>query len=382
METSLLFPPGFQTTAQGERDTEAYFLNMGPQHPSTHGVLRLVIKLDGENVLKVVPHLGYIHRGIEKMGENQTYLQYLHLTDRMDYLSSFMNNLSVCLAVERALGMGVPERAEYIRVMICELQRLQSHLLWWGVFGMDLGAISTFLYGFRDREEITMLFEEVCGARLTMNYFRPGGCFADVPDTFVPRVRKIIEMMKHSLDEFDRLLSGNIIMLERTRGVGIMSRELAIQYGCSGPTARASGVDYDVRRNDPYSIYDRFEFRVPLGAVGDCHDRYRVRMEEMAESVKILEQACATFPAGPYRSKEKPIIKLPAGAYFQWVESARGAYGTYIVSDGGTKPYRIKTRSPSFSNLSVIDEITRGVKIADLVTIMSTLDIVVPDIDR
>lgn len=382
-KSSLILQPGFSTKPGGRHEAEAYYLNMGPQHPSTHGVLRLVIRLDGETVEEVVPHLGYIHRGIEKMGENQTPLQYLHLTDRMDYLSSHLNNLCVCLAIEKAMGIGVPERAEYIRVIVSELERIQSHLLWWGVFGMDLGAISTFLYGFRDREYITFLFEELCGARLTMNYFRPGGVNADIPDGFIAKVRDLVERLKKSLDEFDRLLSGNIIMIERTRGIGILSKEKAISYGCSGAVARASGVNYDVRKNDPYSIYDRFQFDVPLGSTGDCFDRYSVRVAEMRQALRILEQACDQFPAGgPWRAKEKVAYKLPAGSYFQWVEAARGAFGTYIVSDGNIKPVRIKNRSPSFSNLSALNEISRGFKIADLVTIMSTFDIVVPDIDR
>ncbi len=380
----FILQPGFHAApGTGKREAEAYYLNMGPQHPSTHGVLRLVIRLDGETVEEIVPHLGYIHRGIEKMGENQTPLQYLHLTDRMDYLSSHMNNLSVCLAIEKAMGIGVPERAEYIRVMVCELERIQSHMLWWGVFGMDLGAISAFLYGFRDREFITMLFEEVCGARLTMNYFRPGGVNADVPESFIPKTKEIIERTKKSLDEFDRLLTGNVIMQERTRGIGILTKEKAISYGTTGAVARASGVNYDVRKNDPYSIYDRFDFDVPLGTTGDCFDRYDVKMKEMAQACRILEQAVAQFPAGgPWRSKEKIAYKLPAGSYFSWVEAARGAFATYIVSDGNIKPVRIKNRSPSFSNLSALNEISRGFKIADLVTIMSTFDIVVPDIDR
>jgi len=381
-ESSVVLQPGFEPAADGG-ESEAYYLNMGPQHPSTHGVLRLVVRLDGETVLGVVPHPGYVHRGIEKMGENMSVLQYMHHTDRLDYLSSLGNSLSICLIVERALGLGVPERADYIRVILCELQRIASHMLWWGVFGMDLGAITTFFYGFRDHELITQLFEEVCGARLTLNYFRPGGVAQDVPADFLPRVRKIIEQTRHSLDEYDRLLTKNVIIQERTHGIGVLPAETARSYGCSGAVLRASGVNYDVRKHDPYSIYDRFDFAVPVGRNGDCFDRYELRMREMAESVRILEQAVAQFPAaGPWRSKEPPHYKLPAGAWFRWVEAARGAFGTFIVSDGNLKPVRIKNRSPGFSNLSVIDEIGRGAKLADLVTILSSLDIVVPDIDR
>ena len=375
-------PPGFALHDTGEDGSQEYFLNMGPQHPSTHGVLKLVVKLDGEKVMEVVPHLGFIHRAIEKMGENESFVQYIHLTDRMDYLSSHINNLCVCMTIEKAMGIGVPERGEYIRVMVSELQRIQSHLLWWGSFGMDLGAVSTFLYGFKEREKITSLFEELCGARLTMNFFRPGGSSADVPETFLPRVKEIIGDLKFALDEFDALLSKNPIIIERTRGVGILPKERAISYGCSGPVARASGVDLDVRKHSPYSVYDRFEFDVPLGKNGDCYDRYWVRMEEMRQSIRILEQAAKHFPPDPYRSKEKPNYKVPAGSYYASVETARGMFCTYMVSENAMKPYRIKSRSPNFSNLSAINEMSAGGKIADLVTILSTLDIIVPDIDR
>lgn len=375
-------PPGFMAREAGADGTQEYFLNMGPQHPSTHGVLKLVVRLEGETVIQVVPHLGFIHRGIEKMGENQTFLQYIHLTDRMDYLSSHLNNLCVCMAIEKAMNIGVPERGEYIRVMVSELQRIQSHLLWWGCFGMDLGAVTTFLYGFKEREKITALFEEMCGARLTMNFFRPGGSSADVPEDFIPRVRAIVEDMKFSLHEFDTLLSKNPIIRERTRGVGCLSRERALSLGCTGPVGRASGVDFDVRKHQPYSIYDRFQFDAPLGRNGDSYDRYMVRMEEMRQSIRILEQAADSFPGGQYRSKEKPSYKVPAGSYFSSVETARGMQCTYMVSDNSFKPYRIKSRSPNLSNLSAINDMAAGGKIADLVTILSTLDIIVPDIDR
>jgi NADH-quinone oxidoreductase subunit D len=375
-------PEGFSRGSSGPKSSEEYFLNMGPQHPSTHGVLRLVLRLDGENVLEVVPHLGYVHRGIEKVAESQTYLQNIHLTDRLDYLSSHINNHGYCLAMEQALGIGVPERGEYIRVMVSELQRIQSHLLWWGVSGMDLGAVTTFLYGFKERELITDIFEELCGARLTMNFFRPGGSFADVTDGFIPRVKQVIEVMKKALDEYNTLLTGNIIFQERTKNIGILSKETALSYGCSGAVLRASGVSYDVRRNDPYSIYDRFDFDVPTGSCGDCYDRYCLKMEEMAQSIRILEQAVQTFPEGPYRSQQKAAYKLPKGSYYSQVETARGLLGTYIVAEGGPKPYRVKFRSPSFSNLNILNELAVGHKIADIVTILATLDFVVPDLDR
>ena len=375
-------PEGFRRGTSSDEASEEYFLNMGPQHPSTHGVLRLVLRLNGESVLEVVPHLGYVHRGLEKVAENQTYIQNIHLTDRLDYLSSHINNLGYCLAMEQALDIGVPERGEYIRVMISELQRIQSHLLWWGVSGMDLGAVTTFLYGFKERELITDIFEELCGARLTMNFFRPGGSFADVPDTFIPSVRNVIETMHRALDEYNTLLTGNIIFQERTKNIGILSQENALSYGCSGAVLRASGIAYDVRRNDPYSIYDRFDFDIPTGSTGDCFDRYYLKMEEMAQSVRILEQAVESFPEGPYRSREKAVYKLPKGSYYSQVETARGLLGTYIVAEGGPKPYRVKFRSPSFSNLSILNELAVGHKIADLVTILATLDFVVPDLDR
>ncbi len=375
--------PGFTASLPKHDNTEEFYVNMGPQHPSTHGVLRLVIQLDGEYVREVVPHLGYIHRSIEKMGENKNYVQYIHLTDRMDYLCAHHNNHCVALAVEKACDIGVPERAEYIRVIVSELQRIQSHLLWWGVFGMDLGAITAFLYGFKERERITMLFDEICGARLTMNYFRPGGVFVDVPDFFEAKVQEILEFIKPSLDEYRTLLTGNSILQERTKGIGLLSKETAINYGCSGPVLRGSGVSYDLRKNAPYSLYPDLEFDVPIGTDGDCWDRYWIRMEEMAQSVKIIEQCLSRFPKeGPVKSKTKPSIKPPKGTHFAQVETARGIFGTWFVSDGTDKPYRIKSRSPNFSNLSVINEMVKGLKIADLVTVLSTLDLVIPDIDR
>lgn len=381
MATQLV--SGVRSQRDGEVKTEEYYLNMGPQHPSTHGVLRLVLRLDGENILEVIPHLGYIHRGLEKVAENQTYLQNIHLTDRLDYLSSHSNNLVLCMAIEKGLGIGVPERAEYIRVMVCELQRIQSHLLWWGVFGMDLGAITSFLYGFKEREMITDIFEEMCGARLTMNYFRPGGSFADVPETFISRVEAVIEKMKKALDEYDRLLTNSVIVHKRTKGIGVFFREQALSYGCSGPVLRGSGVSYDVRKSDSYSIYGQFDFDIPTGRTGDCFDRYKVRMDEMRQSISILEQAIETFPSrGPYRSKESRNYKLPEGSYYSQLETSRGLLGVYIVSDGTDKPYRIKYRSPSYSNLSGLNDMAVGHKIADIVPIIATLDVVIPDIDR
>jgi len=374
-------PAGFTRLSSGD-DSEEFFLNVGPQHPSTHGVLRLVLRLDGETVREVVPHMGYIHRGIEKMGEKQSYIQYIHLTDRMDYICSHMNNLGVCLAIEKAMGIGVPERGEYIRVIVNELQRIQSHLLFWSAFGGDLGALSAFLYGFKVREIVTDIFDEICGARLTMNYFRPGGSSQDMPESSVPRIKDWLSQMDKALVEFDKLVTHNAIILKRSKGIGVLSSEKALAYGCTGPVLRGSGVSYDIRKARPYSIYDRFEFDVPVAEEGDCYARYVVRMEEIRQSMHILDQAIRDLPGGPHRSKEKPLYKLPAGTYYSEVETAKGVFGTFIVSDGTAKPYRIHNRTPNFCNLSVFNELCTGHKIADVIAILATIDVVIPDIDR
>lgn len=378
---NLDIPPGFTRIASHD-DTEEFFLNVGPQHPSTHGVLRLVLRLDGETVREVVPHMGYIHRGIEKMGEKQTYVQYIHLTDRMDYICSHMNNLGVCLAIEKAMGIGVPERGEYIRVIVNELQRIQSHLLFWSAFGGDLGALSAFLYGFKVREVVTDIFDEICGARLTMNFFRPGGSSQDIPDAVLPRIRDWLGQMDKAMLEFDRLVTNNAIILKRSKGIGVLSTENALAYGCTGPVLRGSGVSYDVRKARPYSIYDRFAFDIPTMKEGDCYARYVVRMEEIRQSMRILDQALRDLPDGPHRSKEKPLYKLPAGTYYSEVETAKGVFGTFIVSDGTVKPYRIHNRTPNFCNLAVFNELCIGHKIADVIAILATIDVVIPDIDR
>lgn len=378
---SQTLPPGFQRNKLSDGSQE-FFINMGPQHPSTHGVLRLVVKLDGETVREVVPHLGYIHRGTEKMGESQSYLQYIHLTDRHDYMCSHMNNLGVCMAIEKALNMGIPERGEYIRVMVNELQRISSHLIFWSAFGGDLGAVSAFLYGFKEREKITQIFDEMAGARLTMNFFRPGGSIMDVQDGFVDQIRDVLKSLDKTLLEYDKLITGNYIVRERTEGIGLLSKEDAISYGCSGPVLRASGVDYDVRKKNPYSAYGQFDFKVPVYQEGDTLARYLIRMDEIRESMRILEQACDKFPSGPYRSKEKPSIKLPEGSHYSEVETAKGIYGTYFVALKGDKPYRVKTRSPNLSNLHAFPDMVVGHKVADVISVLSTLDLVIPDIDR
>ena len=373
--------PGF-TSIGNHADSEEYFLNMGPQHPSTHGALRIHIRLDGETVKEIVPHMGYIHRGIEKQAESESYLQFIHLTDRMDYLTSHMNNHAVCLAIEKAMDIGVPERGEYIRVIVSELQRISSHLIFMGAFGTDVGGTTSFLYAFREREYITQIFDELCGARLTMNYFRPGGSYVDVTENFIPMVKNVIERLKKFLEEWDRFLTGNIIFLERVKNVGILKPDRAIALGCTGPVLRGSGISYDLRRDEPYSIYDRFNFEIPVGTTGDSWDRYIIRIREVEQSMSIIEQALQQFPTGDYRSKEKPGYRLPEGSYYAAVESAKGLWAVYIEAVKGDKPWRIKVRSPSFSNLAALDEMCRDQKLADIVTILGTIDPVIPDIDR
>lgn len=363
-------------------ETQEYFINMGPQHPSTHGVLRLLLTLDGEIIVKVEPHIGYIHRSIEKMCEKDSYQQIVHLTDRMDYLSCNINNEAVCLTVENGLQLEIPERVKVIRTIISELTRLSSHQLWWGVMGMDLGAITSFLYGFRDREMITDIFEETCGARLTMNYNIPGGLMFDIHPNFQKRTKDFITYFKKKLPEYDELLSGNIIFLERTKGIGYLSKEDAISFGVTGPSARASGFSCDVRKKFPYSAYDRVDFKEIIYTEGDSLARYKARIDEMWESMHIIEQLIDNIPEGEIKAKTKAVIKLPPGEYYQRVETARGDFGVYIISDNKKSPYRVKFRSPGFSNLSALDTMAKGCKIADLVAMMSTLDLVIPDIDR
>ena len=365
-----------------ELESQEYFINMGPQHPSTHGVLRLILSLDGETIRKVEPHLGYIHRSIEKMCEHDSYQQIIHLTDRMDYLSCHMLNEAVCLGVEQGLDVEIPERVKVIRTIVSELTRLSSHQLWWGVMGMDLGAITTFLYGFRDREMITDIFEETCGARLTMNYNIPGGLMFDIHPNFQKRTKDFIVHFKKKLPEYDRLLSDNVIFTERTKGIGILSKEDAISYGVTGPSGRGSGFSCDVRKHNPYSAYPKVEFKEILREEGDCFARYKCRIDEMWESMKIIEQLIDNIPEGDHKAQTRTVIKLPKGEFYQKVETARGEFGVYIISDGMKSPYRLKFRSPGFSNLSALDRMSRGCKIADLVAIMSTLDLVIPDIDR
>ncbi|MCU0371476.1 MAG: NADH-quinone oxidoreductase subunit C [Bacteroidales bacterium] len=366
----------------GLEKEEEYFINMGPQHPSTHGVLRLVVSLQGEIVQRLDPHLGYIHRGIEKMCEKDTYTQIIHLTDRLDYLSAHMNNEAVCLAVESALEVEVPERVKYIRTIMAELQRLNSHQLWWACMGMDLGALTTFFYGLRDREHILDIFEETCGGRLLLSYNTPGGVMYDIHPNFQKRVKDFITYFRKKLPEYDQLLTGNVIFQNRTKGIGILTKEDAVNYGVTGPSGRGSGFSCDIRKKHPYSAYPYVNFNEILMHDGDSLSRYKVRIAEMWESMKIIEQLIDNIPEGPHTAKMKPVLKLPAGEYYQRVETSRGELGVYIISDGNKTPFRMKFRSPNFCNLSVLDHISRGAKIADLVAIGASFDFVIPDMDR
>jgi NADH-quinone oxidoreductase subunit D/NADH-quinone oxidoreductase subunit C/D len=362
--------------------TEEYLLNMGPQHPATHGVMRMVLKLDGEEIRDVEPVMGYIHRSIEKMCEHVSYKQAIHLTDRLDYLSSHMNNEAVALLVEKAAGIEVNDRIKVIRTIMAELTRLASHQLWWAVMGMDTGALTTFFYGFRDRELINDIFEETCGSRLTMNYSLIGGVRYDLHENFVKRVKDFIAHFKKKLPEYDNLLSNNVIFRKRTEGIGILTKEQVIDFGMNGPSARASGFACDIRKKLPYSAYDKVDFQEILATEGDAFARYKVRILEMWESMSIIEQLIDNIPEGEHRVKTKAVIKLPEGEFLQRVETARGDLGVYVISDGKKSPYRLKFRSPSFANMHGLNTMSVGTKIADLVVNFSTIDVVVPDIDR
>lgn len=357
-------------------------INVGPQHPSTHGVLHLLITLNGETIKKVEPHLGYIHRSIEKMCEGLTFRQFIYVTSKMDYLSSHINNHGCALCIEKGLQIEIPPRAQVIRVLMDELTRLASHCLWWGAMAMDIGALTPFFHAFREREMINDIFEETCGTRLTMNYMVPGGVMADLHPNFNRRVKEFIIQFKNKVGEYDELLTNNVIFQSRTKNIGYITKEDAISYGLSGPSARGSGISCDIRKLCPYEVYNKLQFDESLETAGDCFARYMVRMKEMKQSLSIVEQLIDNVPEGDFQAKTKNVLKLPKGEYYSRVETARGEFGVYIVSEGGTNPYRIKFRSPGFSNLSALDHMSRGQKIADLVAIMGSLDLVIPDIDR
>ncbi|MFA6979329.1 MAG: NADH-quinone oxidoreductase subunit D [Ignavibacteriaceae bacterium] len=367
--------------------TEQMVLNMGPQHPSTHGVLRLELELEGEIITKVTPHLGYLHRCFEKHCEAMTYPQIIPYVDRLDYLASMNNELGYAIAVERLLDIKVPERVEYIRVIMSELQRIASHLVAIGTYGIDIGAFTPFLYCFRDRERIITLFEKTCGARLLYNYIWVGGLSHDLPINFVNETRDFLKDFKKTIIEVNNLLSYNKIFIERTANVGILPVDVAINYGITGPNLRASGLKWDIRKDDPYSIYDRFDFDIPVGQglhgqVGDCWDRYFLRVQEMDQSIRIIEQALVQLPEGEITSALPKRIKPVEGQIYSRVENPKGELGFFIVSKGQLQPFRVKVRPPSFVNLSIIGELCKGHLIADVIAILGSIDIVLGEVDR
>ena len=390
-----------------EPGTELMTINMGPSHPSTHGVLRLILTLDGERVVKCEPVMGYLHRGMEKIAENKTYTQFIPYTDRLDYLAPLSNNVAFALAVEKLVGTRVPPRCEHIRVLVCELSRISAHLLWLGTHAVDLGAITVFMYTFREREVLYNFFEALTGTRLTTSYTRIGGLSRDLPPGFLDDVSRWLERFPRDLDEYETLLTKNKIWVERTQGVGVLSIEDAIDLGTTGPNLRASGLEWDLRKARPYSGYEQFEFDVPIGTVGDVYDRYLVRIEEMRQSVKICNQVIKTMPGGPVNvddpklvlpPKEKVLTKMeelihqfiivtegfeaPKGEVYHGIESPKGELGFYVVSDGGASPHRMKIRSPSFVNLMALPPLAEGSLISDVVAIIASLDPVMGEVDR
>jgi len=360
-------------------------ISMGPQHPSTHGVFRMKVVLDGERVVRLKPVFGYLHRNHEKIAESVTYLGSMPYTDRLDYMCSITNNWGYALAVEKLAGIEVPERAEYLRVICGELTRLQNHACLIGFLMQDMGSTGTpLMYAFREREKILDLFESLTGARMMCNYMRFGGCRVDLPAGWLDRAKKVIADFPRFLDEYERLLVSNEILMDRTQEVGVLSRELAVSAGISGPMARASGVDYDIRKVDHYSIYDRFTFRVPLGSHGDVYDRFMVRLLEMRESVGILQQATRAIPAGPIvdpKMKIRGFRPKPGEAYGR-IESPKGELGFYLISDGSPNPYRYRVRPPSLINLTVLEDLCLGRNVADIVAILGSVDIVLGEVDR
>jgi NADH-quinone oxidoreductase subunit D len=386
---------------------ETMLLNMGPQHPSTHGVLRLLLELDGETIVNCIPEIGYLHTGIEKNMEAKSYVKAEVMCDRLDYMNPLGNNLAYCVAVEKLLELDVPERAQALRVILVELQRIASHLVWLGTFGLDLAAMSVFLYCFRERERILDVFELVSGQRMMTTYIRPGGLWRDVPAEFEAAVRKILQRMPGRIDEYEALLTKNPLLLDRTTKIGVLDKETALAYGVTGPMLRASGVEWDLRKARPYMGYEQYDFRIPTMPDGDTLARYLVRIAEMRESLKIVEQALNKLPMGPVRSDNRKFVppprselgtsmealihhfKLwtegfpaPKASVYSAVESPRGELGVYLEGNGGPKPHRVFWRTPSFDNLSIISIITKGHLVADLIAILASVDIVLGDIDR
>ncbi|MGC9158527.1 MAG: NADH dehydrogenase (quinone) subunit D [Terracidiphilus sp.] len=393
-------------TAEGACD-QHMVLNMGPQHPSTHGVLRLVVEIDGEVIVRLYPEIGYLHTGIEKTCEAKFYQQVVPLTDRLDYLNPMANNLCYCLAVEKLLELEIPEKAQWLRVLLAELTRLNSHLIWLGTHAMDIGALTVFLYTFREREDILRLFEAVAGQRMMTSYFRIGGLAMEPPLGFLDRVQAFIRTFPEKIDEYSNLLTGNPIFRNRLKGVGFLSAADAIALGVTGPTMRGSGVDFDLRRDMPYSSYEKFQFQVPVATEGDCWARYEVRLLEMRESVKIIQQALDGMPEGPVKADAPKIVlpdrekmktqmealihhfkivtegfAVPAGEVYQGIESGHGQVGYYIVSDGTAKPYRVHMRYPGFATLQALETMCKGRMLADVVAVVGSIDIVLGEIDR
>ena len=364
-------------------DTNELVINMGPQHPSTHGVLRVVLKLDGERVIDADCVIGYIHRGVEKLCENRDWTQIILLTDRMDYVAAATNNLGYVEAVEKLMQIEVPRRARYIRTVLAELQRIASHCLWLGTHAMDIGAMTVLLYAFREREFVLDLFEEYCGARLTYNCMRVGGLPLDLPPGWDKKVRSFCDLMERKLDDYEALLTNNRIWLKRTRDIGVISADEAIGLGLCGPPLRGSGVSRDLRKDEPNAAYEEFEFNVPLGTRGDTYDRYLIRMDEFRESIRIIRQALDGLPEGPIMGKVPRLLKPPAGETYHAIESPKGELGYFLVSDGkSTNPYRFRVRPPAFCNLQALKRLVVGHMVADVVALIGTIDIVLGEVDR
>jgi NADH-quinone oxidoreductase subunit D len=371
------------TTGGTTEAKETFVLNLGPQHPATHGVLRVKLTMDGEYITRAEPVCGYIHRMHEKMGENRTYAQFLPNTSRIDYLSAMHYTHAFVGVVERAVGLQVPPRAEYLRVITSELNRISSHLVWFGAFLLDLGGFTPLLYAFDDREKILDLLEGICGARLTYCYYRFGGLCNDVDEEFLKGTREFATYMRPRLDMYRQLVTGNIILRKRLEGIGPISAEMCRKYGATGPVIRGSGVANDVRKVEPYSVYPEFDFHIPVYPECDCMARYLVRMEEMEQSLRIIEQALAKLPEGPVMAEKVPkVVKPPPGDYYYAVEAARGRFAVRIVSEGKDTPYRVKLRTPSFANLTLFEEASAGMMLPDALALMGSLDLVIPDIDR
>jgi NADH-quinone oxidoreductase subunit D len=363
-------------------DANELLLNMGPQHPATHGVLRVKLKLDGERVLGSECVIGYLHRGVEKIAENRTYAQFAPYTDRMDYVAAVTNGMGYVETVEKLMGVEIPPRAQYTRMILAELQRLASHLVWLGTHALDIGAMTPVFYTFREREEILKIFEKYCGARLTTHAFRIGGLQYDLYDGFEQDCLKFCDYFPPKIDEYEQLLTKNRIWINRTRGVGVLSAEDAVAYGVTGPVLRGSGVKWDIRKVQPYEAYDKVEFEVPTGTHGDTYDRYIVRIQEMRQSVRIVRQCVERLAPGPIFGKVGKVIKPPVGEVYHSIEGPKGELGYFVVSDGTTNPYRVRVRPPLFANLQALDIMIRGHLVADVVAVIGTLDIVLGEVDR